>query len=788
MNRAAPMKQRSVPLSIVPREEESDGFIDLDRLLAIAARRAKLVAAFVVLFIMLGVAYLLFATPTYTSMTQILLDENLSKFAEEEPTPANSQMLDTQIASAVEILKSGELALRVVDKLNLSENATIMNPPRSPVAYVKDWVKTATGLFSSGPAVSEEALRKNRRLAAAALIQQALTVERVSRSSVVALSYKSSDPQLAATVVRGYAQAYLTDQLNANFEATERASVWLQERLTDLRQRSLAAALEVEQFRSENGLTAARGELMSEQQLSDLNSQLIVAQADTASASARYNQFKSIVDQGPETAVNNATISPKEGDNMVIRDLRARYLAVVKREQEVSQSFGKDHPQAVSLRTEQADMGRQIYQELQQLTASYKNEYEVARSREQSLRESIEGVVGKNTNASKSLVQLRELEQKAAALKTLYESYLGRYEQAAQQRSFPIAKARVISEAGVPTAPSSPKKTLTLALSAVLGLMAGGAFAAFQEFRERTFRLEDDVRAILGHKSLGYVPLIGTRTKKSAELVRTRFASDRQPEVIGEEAVAFQRLARMVLEAPQSSFAETFRNAKLACDHMLHGNDSRVIGIVSAVPDEGKSVIAANFAAQLAASGKRTLLIDGDIRKPGLTQMITPTPRTGLVETLMGEATWPAGIKVDQRTKLAIFPVGGGASNHQPHQSHELLASAAMANLIENARSSFDYVVVDLAPLAPVVDAKAFAPLADGFIFVVEWGKTPSRLVRDVLHSEPQINSKVLGVILNKTDMDELSKYSDFGGVEKYRHRYGKYYVEHSISGDRPAA
>ncbi|RUV80045.1 chain-length determining protein, partial [Mesorhizobium sp. M1A.F.Ca.IN.020.32.1.1] len=155
--------------------------------------------------IMLGVAYLLFATPTYTSMTQILLDENLSKFAEEEPTPVNSQMLDTQIASAVEILKSGELALRVVDKLNLSENDTIINPPRSPVAYVKDWVRTATGLFSSAPAVSEEAIRKNRRLAAAASIQQALTVERVSRSSVVALSYKSNDRLLAATVVRGYA-------------------------------------------------------------------------------------------------------------------------------------------------------------------------------------------------------------------------------------------------------------------------------------------------------------------------------------------------------------------------------------------------------------------------------------------------------------------------------------------------------------------------------------------------------------------------------------------------------
>ncbi|WP_085033318.1 polysaccharide biosynthesis tyrosine autokinase [Ensifer aridi] len=780
MNRAAPMKQRGVPLSsVMPREEQSDGFIDLDRLLAVVVRRARLVAAFVVLFIALGVVYLLFATPYYTSMTQILLDENLSKFAEEEPAPANSQLLDMQIASAVEILKSGELALRVVDKLNLSENDTILNPPQSPVAIVKGWVKTATGLFSGGPDLTDDEMRNGRRQKAAALLQQSLLVERVSRSSVVSVAFRSSDPVLAATITRAYANAYLTDQLNANFEATERASVWLQERLADLQQRSQTAALEVERFRSENGLTAARGELMSEQQLADLNSQLIVAQADTATASARYNQYQSIIDQGPENAVNNATISPKEGDNSVIRDLRTRYIAVGKREREVTQDFGEDHPQAVSLRAEHADIGRQIYQELQQLTASYKNEYEVARSREASLRKSIQGIAGKNSEASKSLVQLRELEQKAAALKTLYESYLGRYEQATQQQSFPIAKARVISQAGVPVSPSSPKKTMALALSAVLGLMAGGAYAAFLEFRERTFRVEDDVRSILGQRSLGYVPLIGSRPKKKAQLVRAHFGSERRPDDPADGTMPFQRLSRIVLDAPRSTFAETFRNAKLACDQMLPGTESRVIAIASALPDEGKSIAAANFAALLAGSGKRTLLIDADIRKPGLTSMITPAPRSGLVEVLTGEATWPAGIKVDQRSKLAILPAGGGASD-QRHQSNELLASPAMANLIENARNSFDYVVVDLAALAPVVDGKAFAPLADGILFVVEWGRTPSRLVRDLLNSEPLISSKVLGVILNKTDMNELGKYSDFGGAEKYRHRYGKYYIEHT--------
>lgn len=777
------MNQRSLPFnSAGPRNaEEPDGFIDLDRLFSVVVRRARMVGLFVALFVGLGIAYLIFATPLYTSATQILLDENLSKFAEEQTTPQNAQLLDTQIASAVEILKSGELALRVVDKMNLADNDTVLNPPRSPFDVAKDGLKAVTGLFSSGPEISEDMARNGRRQKAAALLQQQLAVERVTRSSVVSLAYRSSDPQLAAGIVHTYADAYLNDQLNANFEATERASVWLQERLADLRQRAQAASLEVEKYRSENGLTLARGELMSEQQLADLNSQLIIAQADTASASARYKQFQAIIDQGPETAVKNATISAKEGDNSVIRDLRTRYLAVSKREQEVTQSFSADHPQAVSLRKEKTDISRQIFQELQQLTASYRNEYEVARSREASLRENIEGTTGRNSDANLSLVHLRELEQKSAALKTLYETYLNRYEQASQQRSFPIAKARVISTAGVPASPSSPKKTLVLALSAVLGLMAGGAFAAFQEFRERTFRLESDVRSILGHRSFGYVPLIGAGQPGAADLVRAKLMKNRVPQPPAQGAMPFERLSRIVLDAPRSSFAETFRNAKLACDRILNGNGSRVIGIASAVPDEGKSIVAANFAALLAASGKKTLLIDADIRKPGLSKMIKPAPKSGLVEALTGESSWPAGIKIDQQTKLAILPVGGEMSaRSNPHDSHELLASPAMGELIDNARKSFDYVVVDLAALAPVVDAKAFSPLADGFIFVAEWGRTPSRLVRDLLTSEPQIDGKILGVILNKTDMQELAKYSDFGGAEHYRHRYEKYYLESS--------
>ncbi|WP_337267540.1 polysaccharide biosynthesis tyrosine autokinase [Oryzifoliimicrobium ureilyticus] len=775
------MNQRNLTVhgSVPTPAEPADSFIDIDRLLAILVRRAGAIAACVVAFVALAVIYLIFATPQYTSMTQILLDDNMTRYAEDQTPVASAQQVDMQIASAVEILKSNELALRVVDAEKLADNDTIMNASGGPLAMLKSGIKS---IFSSEPEISEEDIRNGRRQKAAALIQQALNVERVNRSAVLALSFRSTDPILAARVTRAYAEGYLKDQLNANFDATESASVWLQERIDDLKKRSQEAALEVANFKAQNGLTSANGELMSEQQLADLNKQLIVAQADAASASARYNQFKSIVDQGQDAAIENAAISSAQGDNTVIQDLRTRYIQVNRRVQEITQSFGADHPQAVALRSEKQELARQVFQELQQLTSSYRNEFEVARSREASLRQSIEHLTGKSSENDKSMVTLNDLEQRATALKNLYESYLGKFEQASQQQSFPIAKARVISQAGVPSAPSSPKKTMTIGLAMVLGLMAGGALTAFQEFRERFFRVESDVQNVLGLKFLGYLPLMGKPSAEKKKLFAKGRKSYAMPPADAqiEQGASFERIMRIVLEAPRSIFAETLRNAKLASDVMLQGRQSRVIGVISALPGEGKSTTAANFASLLASSGKRTLLIDADLRNPGLTRMLRKPPEHGLIEAALGEVPWTNAVRVDPRSKLAILPAR--LNDHLMHTS-ELLSSPGMMTLMDNARQTFDYIVVDLAPLGPVIDAKAFAPQVDGFVFVTEWGTTPTNVVRDIINAEPQIKSKILGVILNKTDMNELGKFSNFGATERYRNKYVSYYNDHPTGG-----
>ncbi|MDE1157517.1 MAG: Wzz/FepE/Etk N-terminal domain-containing protein [Neorhizobium sp.] len=768
------------PITIFPSEaKDNDTFIDLDKLWSAAMRRLGVIITCVIVAVVLAGIYLFTAHPMYTSMTNILVDENLSRFAEDQTDNQSAQLIDNQMSSAVEILKSKELAMSVVTATKLDENDAIVDPPSSPVDLVKGVVKSIVSLVSPGtPPPTEAQIRAGKREKAAAILQQSITAERTGRSSVIALSIRSPEAGLSQQLAKAYASSYLTEQLNANFDATERASVWLQERMTDLNHRAQQASLAVEQFKRDHGLISPRGELMSSQQLSDLNSQLIAAQADVATASARYNQYKAIIDKGPDNAVQNAVVSTRDTDNTVLQDLRKRYTTVNDREQGIVQQFGADHPQAIALKSEKTDLANQIFRELQQLTSGFHNDLDVASSREQSLRDNIRKVAGHNADSNVSMVQLAELQQKADALKTLYQSYLGRFEQASQLQSLPIAKARVISEAGLPISPSSPKKTLTMALSIVLGLLIGCAVAALLEFRERFFRTGDDVQEKIGMRFLGYLPKIGSA---QADELQTGHAHNHPDPAEGVampagDPTSFRRRMRIAVEAPRSQFAETLRNTKLACDIVLQGRKCSVIGVVSCLPGEGKSMVAANLAGLISASGVRTLVIDGDLRNPGLSKMLASEPEVGLVDVVLQRVPWTAAARVDRKSRLTILPMT--MRNQNLAHTSELLASTGMSQFLEGIKDTFDVIIVDLAPMIPVIDAKAFEPYVDGFVFVTEWGVTPVKAVQSVLRAEPQVAAKTIGVILNKTEMGDLRKYADPGAPESLRATYSNYYKD----------
>ncbi|MGX9118663.1 polysaccharide biosynthesis tyrosine autokinase [Mesorhizobium sp. BHbsci] len=764
----------------------ADDFIDVERLLSMAARQAKVVAACAAIGLFLGVLYLQTTPPTYMATSRVLIDEGLNKVVDEVSAASVSMQTDSAILSQIEILHSARLAAVVVDKQKLDQNDAFLYPPTSAVSKAAGFVRGVIRYFRPSPAVGttdvtqldpatrDAMIASSRRDYAILKLQNEVQAERIGRSYVISIAYQATDPALATAITKAYADAYLADQLDASFDATERAAVWLQGRLTELRESSQAASLAVEKFRAEHGLAVDDGQLISDKQLSDLNGQLIEAQADTARASARYQQYKSIVESGSDNAFRDAAISADQPSNSIISTLKTRYLTVAKRQQDIEANFGAEHPQAVALAKEKADISAQIFGELKQLTEGYRNEYEVALARETALRANVALAAGKSSIDNQSQVKLRELEQKATALSTLYQTFLGRYEEASQQQSFPVGKIRVISDATLPQSAATPRTSIVLGLSLVLGVMMGAGVGGLNEFRERFFRTGEDVRDRVGLKFLGYLPIIGSKVAKDDK------RDDGQADIkTAQSPSAAERRARMrvSIDAPASMFSETLRSAKIAFDVVMEGQGSRVIGVISVLPGEGKSTVAANLAGLLAANGSKTLLVDGDLRKPGLSRSLGMEAEQGLMEAVVSGQTWQSVGKIDRQTKLAIVPAV--PRGHFSHTS-ELLSSAGMRRFIDNAKETFEYIIVDLPPLGPVVDAKAFAPLADGFVLVTEWGRTPRAMVQSILSSEPYIANKIVGVVLNKVDLKKLAKYGSIGGSEKFFDRYSSYYLEKS--------
>jgi succinoglycan biosynthesis transport protein ExoP len=231
-------------------------------------------------------------------------------------------------------------------------------------------------------------------------------------------------------------------------------------------------------------------------------------------------------------------------------------------------------------------------------------------------------------------------------------------------------------------------------------------------------------------------------------------------------------LLRYVIDSPLSRFSESIRAVKVAADLSGVAKSNKVIGITSSLPNEGKSTIAASLALLSAHSGSRVILVDCDLRKPSLTQALVPNATLGLIEVLTGTDSLENVIWLDPSTQLSFLPAG--VKRRLTHTS-EILASDAMKRLFTRLRESYDYVIVDLSPLAPVVDVRSTAHLVDSYLFVVEWGKTKIDLVEHVLSATHGVYDNLLGVVLNKADVNRLGLYESHHSnyYNRYYARYG---------------
>jgi succinoglycan biosynthesis transport protein ExoP len=298
-----------------------------------------------------------------------------------------------------------------------------------------------------------------------------------------------------------------------------------------------------------------------------------------------------------------------------------------------------------------------------------------------------------------------------------------------------------------------------------------------REVVDRVFRTTRQVEMHLHTRCLSVLPRLGPKANFS---IAASFPIANQPagakrsasaSVAGRSdlAASTRPYMRRVIEDPLSPFSEGFRSIKVAVE--LSG--SRLIGITSTVPGEGKSTISSNLAQSMAHAGKRVVLVDGDLRNPSLTRALLPDAKLGLIEVLDGEVALEKAIHTDNTSGLAFLPL---VLQSQLLHTDEILSSDSFKRFVETLRKDYDYVVIDFSPIAPIVDVRATTQLIESYIYVIEWGKTPITVVQGQLSRFPELHDRLLGVVLNKADIRVLDRY------ETYHYGKGYYGAQHYSS------
>lgn len=727
-----------------------------DSLVVFVRRQWPLMLAVVVASVILGIVYILNTPPSFSAQATMIIDTHKVNILQQQSLIGDLPIDSATVESQVEILRSENIALAVIKQLRLTDDPEFVGPGGGLIGNVAGLL---TGWMGSAPRPSEYDLQRT----ATGVFSKALTVKRVGLTYIIEIAFRAQSPQRSAEVANAIADAYIVDQLDAKFKATQRASIWLQERLRELRDQSSAAERAVVEFKNKNNILNSGGRLVNEQQLSELSSQLLLAQAQSAEAKARLDRIEKILNQEVPDATVTDTLR-----NDVITKLRTQYLEMKGRESDWSARYGRDHLAAVQLRNQMYQIRRSIQDELGRIAESYKSDYEIAKQREEILKAGRAQAVNNTQVTNTAQVTLGELESTAQSYKRLYDNFLQRYMESVQQQSFPITEARVITAATPPLGKSSPKTAVVLTIYGAIGLMLGFAVGKLRELSDRVFRTTDQLESVLQTNCIGIIPALAPDQANRPKLAVKPKSGPPAERVIARGDNVFWQ----VVDGPFSRFAESVRSIKVAADVAGAGKANKTLGITSSLPNEGKSTIAAALALVMTQGGNRVLLIDGDLRNPSLSRHLAPSASSGILEVIGGTAALNDVLWKDEVSGLRFLPaVLKGRLAH----THEILGAETTREFLEKLRAHFDYIIIDLSPLAPVVDVRTVTRLVDSFVFVVEWGRTKIDVVEHTLRDAPGVYENLLGVALNKADLNVLSRYESYRGNYYYNKYYARY-------------
>jgi polysaccharide biosynthesis transport protein len=689
--------------------------------------------------------------PVFTATAQIEIDRENTSFLPFQGGDSYDYMmdLDNYIETQARILTSQTLALQ-----------TIRNSGLIPHADLPEG--------SASEAITSGNLANHKRPPELGAFLGSLTVKRVPQSRLLDVSFESTNPDLAAQILNAHITNFMEQNFRSKYEATARATTWLTDQLSELKvkvQNSEDARLAYE--RQHQIWEVGDKQNITTQRLSDLNKELTDAQSDRMRKEALYEFAKA----------GNIDAVPQLRENSMLQELMRRraerYSAFV----DGLNQYGPNFPKVQRLQAQLKDLEGLINNEKRNILETLGNDYNAARQREGLLSDALNEQKSEVNQMAQSMVEYNILKRDAEGNKTMYDGLLTKLKEATLAAGLKSSNIRWVDPAMIPWTPTRPAKTRNIALSFLVGMVGGIGLALLREYLDNTVKTPDDVETLARLPSLAVVPAF---TDENGGSRRNKLLGGAS--VNGHE----KRIELVAQHLPKSQMSEAFRALRTSLLLSQADRPPQVILVTSALPREGKTTAAANLAVTLAQLGDRTLLIDGDLRKPGVGRLLNLADGKypGLSSYLAGVSSLDlVTVPHPAIPNLVAIPTGP-----LPPNPADLLSSHRLADAIRQLRSEYKFIVIDSPPIMAATDAVIVSVQADGVLLVVRSGETPKEAftrARDLLTS---VKSRLLGVVLNAVDSSAPDYYYSYR-YYPYSYGYGPQEAAELYSkGDRPAA
>ena len=651
-----------------------------------------------------------------------------------DPGAGNYWMSRDYLASQSDIIKSRDLALRVVEQLNLQDVREFWRPGTPRAARTRD--------------------------AAADRVMASIQVTNPKENRIIEIFVLHPDPQMAARLCNGVAEAYLAFNLDYKLGSAKDAVKWLADQLDDLRKELTQSELALHEFKKQNNVLSVpledKANLLTKR-IDKLSDHLTEIQMKRVELGAKRKQMLALRNEDPLKADSAAVM----GESSTMADLRRGCADEERKLVELKARYLENHP---LVRAQQGKLDKS----LQHLRREIDNALQVNEARYNAMVEAERQFAGAVEAAKKEALDLNlrqidynRLRRQQENTEKLYGVVLSRMKESDLSANLRTSNIRLLDRATTPKGPISPKVRINLLLALTFGLLAGILLALLIESLDTTVKSQSEVEALTGLPFLGILPSI-QQPQNGAK--RGNGAVDPRTDLY-------------LHTNPKSSVAECARSIRTNLLFMLPDRPLTSLVVTSAGPREGKTTTAISMAIAMAQGGERVLLVDTDLRRPRIHRAFGVSGEVGFTGAMLGQATLADAVKTTEVPNLWVLPCG-----KQPPNPAELLNTARFGALLDEMRAHYDRVILDSPPVVAVTDAAVLGARADGVLVVVKALQTAREGLRHTVRVLGDVGARVLGCVLNDLDLDNRS-YGQYYYYYSQRYGYGYHETEKPADG-----